>query len=318
MENNQAMSSGQTRRDFLKRTLKIGAALSLNSAFVRLLQAEDKGNTPIPHLAVVTGDPVKATKEAIRLLGGISRFVKPKDSVVLKPNMSFPNPPCMATTTHPEIVATLARFCLEAGAKKVLVVDHTLRRPDICLQRSGIEEACKKIEDVFVLGVWEEKFFQEVPVPRGKVLHQVKVIKGVMESEVIINLPVAKSHSATIVSLGIKNLMGLIWDRKVFHSRIDINEALADLSTLIKPSLILMDATRVLTNGGPGGPGKVEKLRTVVAGTDPVAVDAYTVTLAKWYGKDLSPHQIKHIAAASRRGLGEINLKNIKVICKKV
>jgi len=267
---------------------------------------------------VAVGSPAQATKESIQLLGGISRFVKPGDRVVLKPNMSFPNPPAMATTTHPAVVASVAHSCLEAGAKKIMVLDHTLRRPDICLERSGIEAACRSLDNVFVLGVSEEKFFKNVSVPQGRALHQVKVIRGVMESEVLINIPVAKSHSTTTVSLGIKNLMGLIWDRKVFHYRMDINEALADLSTVIKPSLTLVDATRVLTSGGPGGPGRVITPNTVVAGTDPVAVDAYTVTLCRWYDKKLSPHQIKHIATASRRGLGKINLKNFRIIHKKV
>jgi len=307
-----------TRRDFIKRTLQIGTLLSLSPSVVQRLGAEETSSPALPDLAEVIGDGVPATKESINLLGGISRFVKRGDRVVLKPNMSFPNPPSMATTTHPEIVATVAQSCLEAGAKKVMVFDHTLRSPAICLERSGIEAACKGLDDVFVLGPAEEKFFEDIPVPQGRVLHQVKVMKGVMDSDVVINIPVAKSHGTTTVSLGMKNLMGLIWDRKAFHSRMDINEALADLSTVIKPSLVLVDATRVLLNGGPGGPGKVMELHTVVAGTDPVAVDAYAVTLAQWYGKSFSPHQIIHIDKASRRGLGEMNLKKLSIVRKEV
>lgn len=318
MKTNHPVLSGCNRREFLRRTLEVGTALAFSSSFVQLLQGERRTFPSFPDLAVVSGDPVQATKESINLLGGMSRFVKRGDQVVLKPNMSFPNPPSMATTTHPEIVTIVALLCLEAGAKKVMVLDHTLRPPDICLERSGIEAACKGLDDVFVFGLNEEKFFEEFALPQGKELHQVKVVKGVMESDVIINLPVAKSHSNTTVSLGIKNLMGLIWKRWVFHFPLNINEALADLSTLIKPSLILIDATRALTDGGPSGPGKVENLNTVVAGTDPVAVDAYAVTLTKWYGKDFSPHQIKHIAAASQRGLGEINLEKLNIIQKKV
>ena len=316
MENDHRTHREYTRRDFLKRTLSIGTALSLSPSLMQRLRAEDIPSPALPHLAAAIGDPVQATEESINLLGGISRFVKRGARVVLKPNMSFPNPPSMATTTHPEIVATVAQSCLEAGAKKVMVFDHTLRRPDICLERSGIEAACKKLDNVFVLGLAEEKFFEEVPVPQGQVLRNVKVIKGVMDAYVIINLPVAKSHAATTVSLGIKNLMGLIWDRRSFHSRLDMNEALVDLSTVIKPTLILVDATRVLTNGGPGGPGKVIALNTVVAGTDPVAVDAYAVTLAQWYGKSFNPDQIKHLDKAARRGIGEINLEKLNIIRK--
>lgn len=315
MENeHQTQLTYYTRRDFLKKSLTIGTALSLSPSVVKRLGAEDLPLPAFPDLAVVIGDAVQATKRSLTLMGGISRFVKRGDRVVLKPNMSFPNPPSMATTTHPEIVATVAKSCLEAGAKKVMVLDHTLRRPDICLQRSGIEAACKNLDDVFVLGLAEEKFFEEVPVSQGRVLSNVKVIKGVMDADGIINLPVAKSHATTTVSLGMKNLMGLIWDRRVFHSRMDINEALVDLNTVIKPTLILVDATRVLTNGGPGGPGKVLAMNTVVAGTDPVAVDAYTVTLSQWYGKSFTPLQIKHVEAAARRGVGEIDLEKLTVV----
>jgi uncharacterized protein (DUF362 family) len=265
-------------------------------------------------LAVISGEPSSATKKALEALGGISRFVKKGQRIVLKPNMSFSNPPDLGSTTHPLVVAALAQACIEAGAKEVLVLDHTLRRAELCLERTGIRDACKEIKGVHVLALQEKKFFREISVPRGKVLERVEVMKEVLDSEVLINVPVAKSHSATGVSLGIKGLMGLIWDRESFHSQYNMSQALADLATVIKPQLTILDATRALASGGPGGPGNVMKPNLIIAGIDPVAVDSYGVTIAPWYGQNFKGRQVEHLLAAHQRGLGKIDLDQLKIL----
>ncbi len=264
-------------------------------------------------LAVTSGDPVAATQKALEALGGISRFVKKGQRVVLKPNMSFARTPEFGATTHPLVVATVAQECIRADARHVLILDHTLHRAELCLERTGIREACRKIPRTSVQAFQERKFYKEISIPQGKVLHRVEVIQEVLECDVLINLPVAKSHSATGVSLGIKGLMGLIWDRESFHSRFNINQALADLANVIKPSLIILDATRALTSGGPGGPGEVKKLNLIIAGTDPVAVDSYGVTIAPWYGQTFKGRQVEHLLIAHQRGLGEIDPDQLKI-----
>ncbi|MBM3323986.1 DUF362 domain-containing protein, partial [candidate division WOR-3 bacterium] len=118
--------------------------------------------------------------------------------------------------------------------------------------------------------------------------------------------PTAKSHSATGVSLGMKNLMGLIWDRGSLHS-LNLHQCIADLATVMKPHLVIVDATRALTSGGPGGPGKTVQLNTVVAGTDPVAVDSYAVGITQWYSKSFTGKGVKYIVAAAAHQLGEID-----------
>jgi len=138
-------------------------------------------------------------------------------------------------------------------------------------------------------------------------------MKEVLESDVLINVPVAKSHSATGVSLGLKGLMGLIWDRESFHSQYNMNQALADLATVIKPQLTVLDATRALASGGPGGPGTVVKPNLVIAGTDPVAVDAYGVSVAPWYGQKFNSRQVEHLLVAHQRGLGKIDIDQMKI-----
>jgi len=310
-EKNLSESSKKiTRRKFLKAALA-GIALTTSNK-PSILKAKEEYD-----LVVISGDPVSATKKALEAMGGISRFVKKGQRVILKPNMSFSRTPEFGATTHPLVVATVARICIEAGAHEVLVLDHTLHRPELCLERTGIRDACKNIPGVHVLTVQERKFFREVKIPHGKVLERVEVIKDILESNVLINIPVAKSHSTTGVSLGIKGLMGLIWDRESFHSRYNINQALSDLATVIKPQLTILDATRALTSGGPGGPGEVKKTNLIIAGTDPVAVDSYGVSVVPWYGQTFKGRQVEHLFVAHQRGLGKIDTDQLNILKEK-
>lgn len=300
-----------TRRKFLKAAAS-GIALSLSGRPSFLEAREDYD------LVTISGEPASATQKALEAMGGISRFVKKGQRVVLKPNMSFANPPEWGSTTHPLVVATVAQSCIEAGARQVVVLDHTLRRAELCLERTGIREACKQIKGVHVLAIQERKFFREIKIPQGKVLERVEVIKEVLDNSVLINIPVAKSHSATGVSMGMKGLMGLIWDRESFHSKYNINQAIADLGTIIKPQLTILDATRALASGGPGGPGDVKKPNLIIAGIDPVAVDSYGVTVVPWYGQNFKGRQVEHLLVAHQRGLGKIDIDQLKILKEKV
>ncbi|MDH4265435.1 MAG: DUF362 domain-containing protein [Deltaproteobacteria bacterium] len=295
-----------TRRDFLK-SAAMGTALTLAGRPVFSNAKEEYD------LVVISGDPAAATRKALEVIGGISRFVKKGQRVVLKPNMSFPKSPEVGCNTHPLVVATVAQACMEAGAQQVLVLDNTLNNPELCLERSGIRNACQSIKGVYVIAVKDRKFFREIKVPQGKILESVEVIKETLDTPVLISLPVAKSHSATGVSLGLKGLMGLIWDRESFHSKYNINQAIADLATVIKPQLTLLDATRALVTGGPGGPGEVQKPNLVIAGMDPVAVDSYGVTVAPWYGQNFKGRQVEHLLVAHQRGLGKIDLDQLRI-----
>jgi len=300
-----------TRRKFLK-TAAAGVTLSLAGRTSFSVAKEEYD------LAVISGEPVASTRKALEAIGGISRFVKKGQRVVLKPNMSFTRTPEFGATTHPLVVATVAQDCMNAGAQQVLILDHTLHRAELCLERTGIREACKDIPGVHVLTLQERKFFREIKIPQGKVLERVEVIKEVLDGSVLINIPVAKSHSATGVSMGIKGLMGLIWDRESFHSRYNMNQALADLATVIKPQLTILDATRALTSGGPGGPGMVMKPNLVIAGVDPVAVDSYGVSIVPWYGQNFKGRQVEHLLIAHQRGLGKIDIDQLKIFKEKV
>ncbi len=297
---------GMTRRELL-----VGAAAGLALGLPGLPHTADAVGEP--DLAVISGEPAAATRKALETLGGMSRFVQKGQRVVLKPNMSFASGPDRGSNTHPAVVLTVAQMCLEAGAERVMVLDYPLQNAELCLKRTGVAAACKDLKNVYVQTITDRKFFREVKVPQGKVLDKVEIMKEVLDSQVLISIPVAKSHSDTGVSMGIKGLMGLIWDRGSFHGKYNINQALADLATVLRPQLTVLDATRALTTGGPGGPGDVVRPNLVVAGIDPVAVDSYGVTVASWYGQQFKGRQVEHILAVHQRGLGKIDLDQLKI-----
>jgi uncharacterized protein (DUF362 family) len=227
--------------------------------------------------------------------------------------MGFPNPPEWGTTTHPEIVKATALLCLEAGAQRVIIVDNPLRDGQICKEKSGIGAAVEGIKGVVVALLEDQKFYQDTPNPQAKVLKTTAVAKEVLRANCLINVPTAKSHSATGVSLGIKNLMGVIWDRKIMHDQEDFNQTIADLLHIIKPNLTIVNAMYALLTNGPSGPGKTEQLNTVVASADIVAADSYTVGIARWYNREFKGSQVKHIKNAYDMGFGEIDVAKMDV-----
>ncbi len=267
-----------------------------------------------PPLVVARGESGQAVRLALETLGGMGAFVRSGDRVVLKPNVSFPNPPSWGCNTSPEVVVAVARLCLEAGAKRVVVVDNTLGNPELCFSRSGLKEAMASIPQVRFLAPRGKDLYREMEIPRGKALRRTAVMRELLEADRWINLPTAKSHSATGVSLGLKGLMGLVWDRGVFHRDLDLDQAVADLATILKPTVTILDATRGLLTAGPGGPGQVAQWHKVVAGVDPLAVDAYGVTLGAWYGQRARPEQVKHLRAAHDHGLGELSLERMEIV----
>lgn len=297
-----------TRREFLKISTGMAAATLLP----KLLLASQKEEITGSVIGVARGDKSNLVKTAVDLIGGIDTIVKQGNRVYIKPNISFAaNVDCGATTS-PEVVKQVVQLCLDAGASKVILLDHTIANEKLCVETSRIEEAIIDKKKVSFLSLTKERQFAEIEVPRGKELKSIKIAKAIQKADKLINLPTAKSHSTTGVSLGIKNLMGLIWDRGYLH-RVNLHRAIAELATVIKVDLTIIDATRVLTSGGPGGPGKTVELNTVVAGTDVVAVDSYTVGITQWYNKSFTGSNVKYITAASELELGEIDTNKMEI-----
>ncbi|MBW1799608.1 MAG: DUF362 domain-containing protein [Deltaproteobacteria bacterium] len=274
------------RRDFLKYQMRGALWLAAGGSGLFLPKRVFADTTP--DITVAKGAPGPATRAAVDLLGGIKAFVKPGHRVVIKPNMSFASPPERASNTHPEVVRALAAMCKDAGAAGILILDHTLGSEEQCLENSGIKDACKSMT-------------------------RTEVMKQVMKSDILIAAPVAKSHSSAGVSLSMKGMMGLIFNRRVMHWRYDLHTSIVDLSAVLKPDLVVIDATRVLSTNGPGGPGKVLHPKTVIASRDMVAADAYTVSRFEWYGKRFKPRQVRHIREAHQRGLGRMDIENLGI-----
>ncbi|MBM3330983.1 DUF362 domain-containing protein [candidate division WOR-3 bacterium] len=302
------MGNEMNRRDFLKTGIGIAAAALLPKALLGAVPGKDAG----PVVAVARGNKAKLVGGALDLLGGMGRFVKPGDKVCIKPNFSFAaNSECGATTSA-EITRQVVQLCLAAGAARVVLFDYPIQEAALCIERSGMNSALVDKEKVSLLALSKERQFADTTIPSGKELKSARVAKVVLESDKFINLPTAKSHSATGVSLGMKGLMGLIWDRGALH-QMNLHQAIADLASLVKPDLTIIDATRALTSGGPGGPGKTVALDMVIAGTDPVAVDSYAVGITQWYNKSFAGKSVKHIVAAAEMGLGEIDTAKMDI-----
>ncbi len=299
-----------SRRDFIK--LQANSGLFLATASTGLFFPKLGITSTIPDIGVAKGKAVAATKAAVDLIGGIKSVVKKGHRVLIKPNMSFARSPEAASNTHPDVVKTVAAMCKEAGASKIMILDHTLASSKTCIQKSGIGPACEKIDKNMVYAINNPSFYKQVNISKAKSLIQTDVAKETLKADVLIAVPVAKSHSATGVSLSMKGMMGLIYDRGIMH-RMDLNETIVDLASLLKADLTIIDGTRVLSTGGPGGPGKVIRKDTIIASKDMVAADAYAVAAFEWYGKKYKPTQVKHIRLAHERGLGRADIENLSV-----
>ncbi|HVP37193.1 MAG TPA: DUF362 domain-containing protein [Terriglobales bacterium] len=296
------------RRDFIKSSLAAGAALGLSS-FVPLESFGEKlQKVTAPDLAVATGGaPGPMVRKTIDLLGGMKNFVSPGDIVVVKPNIGWDRKPEQAANTNPEIVSEVIKMCLEAGAKKVKVFDRSCNAAQRCYESSGIKKAASEAgaEVTYTL----EPLFKETRLPSGMVLKSWPLYKPALECDVLINIPIAKHHGMARLTLGMKNLMGIMGgDRGNIHQSID--EKLADAANFIKPKLTIQDAYRILTNNGPtgGNPRDVKLTKTVIAGKNIASVDAYGTTL---FG--LKPTDLPCIALGNKFGLGEIDLNKLAI-----
>ncbi|MFC1534747.1 DUF362 domain-containing protein [Thermodesulfobacteriota bacterium] len=304
------LSRSLDRREFLKYQVK--GALFLVAGSSGLIVPGTGLAAGVPDIAVVKGPPGSATRAAVELMGGMGSFVKQGNRVVIKPNMSFPNPPEMASTTHPEVIRELSVMCKEAGASRILIADYPLSLTRDCLKRTGIRDACKDIDDTTVVGASSGRLYLETDFPGAEIMPENGVLKEVLKADVLIAAPVAKSHTATGVSLSMKGMMGLVWDRQSMHT-LGLASSIVDMCAILKADLTVIDGTRVLSTRGPRGPGKVLKEDTVIVSKDMVAADAYAVSLFSWYGRKYKPRQVQHIRQAHKRGLGRMDIENLNV-----
>lgn len=262
---------------------------------------ENKGPDTSQDIAIVSGGSPSANLEkALLALGGIERFVHSGDRVIIKPNLLTAREPQYAVTTNPELVGALVSRALEAGASDVLVFDYSTGSQAEALEASGIGDAVRKAGGR--TKILTDNDFESVAIPRGKVLKSWPFVKDIFEADVFINVPIAKTHGMAGLTLGLKNLMGVMGDpRGQIH--IDFHEKIVDVYSLVKPHLTILDAHRILVRNGPTGGGlkDVEVRKTLIVGTDTVAVDSVATGL---FG--MKPQDLRYLMNAAARGLGRI------------
>jgi len=262
-----------------------------------------------PDLVVARGgEPEEMVQRALAALGGMGQFVRSGDDVIVKPNI------CVsyhtyeyAATTNPWVVSALVRLCLEAGARRVRVMDYPFGgAPEQAYVRSGIQE------QVAVAGGEMEimSLFRFVPteIPLGLDLRQCDIYDDVLNADVVIDVPIAKHHGLARLTLGMKNLMGVIHDRPAMHR--NLGQRLADLTSRVRPALTVVDAVRILVDNGPTGGSldDVRKMDTVIVSPDIVAADSYAATLL-----GLQPDDLAYVRAATAMGLGRSDLDSLKI-----
>lgn len=298
------------RRRFIRQVMRYCAGLSLATPLWRIEEAT--ASLKVSDIARVIGSDYSVlVEETIKLLGGIGRYVKAGDSVVVKPNIGWDRKPEQAANSHPLVVKTLVKLALEADAKEVRVFDYTCNEKRRCYNNSGMTEAIKSLDDrrAKLLHIDQRKFVP-VKITKGRSLTEWDIYKDALTADCYINVPVAKHHGLSSLTLGLKNSMGVIGgNRGRLHH--DLGQNLADLATVIKPTLTVIDATRILLNNGPqGGSLKdVKIMDTLLASTDPVAADALASTL---FG--LKPEDITSTVAAFQMGLGQMQPDKMNIL----
>lgn len=321
-------ASGVSRRQALLDLLRVGGAaagaaglgfwLSRRSRRPLAVQAEQTGQARRDHRApadaawpqmtvVQGGEPRALAAQAIENLGGMARFIRKSDVVVLKPNIAWDRTPEQAANTNPDLVAEIVRQCWQAGARRVIVTDVSCNEPRRCFERSGIEAAARAAGAEVILP--DPDHFREVDMG-GVVLKNWPVFTPFLDADKVINLPIAKHHALTGATLGMKNWYGILGgQRNQLHQQ--IHQSLVDLASFMLPTVTLMDCYRILIRNGPTGGNleDVELKKTLIAGTDPVAIDTYAAK-AYW---NLDPEHLPYLQMAAEHGLGTVDFDKLPV-----
>ena len=300
-----------SRREFLKAS----AAAAVGGV---LPFAADAAAGNAADVSIASGsDPAETARKAVALLGGMKAFVSKGDVVVLKPNIGWDRTPEQAANTHPDFVVAVAAMCLEAGARSVRVFDRTCNDPRRCYVNSGVQDAVQRFarqaraEDVLRVYHVEDRKFVRTAIPNGLVLREWDLYRDALEADRIVNLPIAKHHSLSTVTAGLKNIMGIMGgNRGQIHAR--LSECLVDIHRRVPTALTVIDAGRVLLRNGPSG-GNVADVKAfgqAFASRDVVAADA--VAAERIFR--LSVNDVGHLRKAAESGLGISSVAQIRRI----
>ncbi len=294
------------RRTFLKTAAIGGAATTLLPQVVFKYPSLYAQNLPPQAVWVENGEPLDLLDTALKELGGLQQFIAKGDVVVIKPNIGWDRRPELAANTNPELVGALVKKCYEAGAKTVKVFDRTCNNSRRCYRNSKIEQAAKAA-GAEVSQIRKNKF-KDIAV-NGKVIKEWPIYQDYLEADKVINIPIAKHHSMAKVTLGLKNLMGVMGgNRGSLHT--NFAEKITDINRKILPTLTIIDAYRILTANGPqgGNPDHVKLTKTLIASSCTVSADYLGLNL---FGHTLD--DVDYIKAAAEEGLAKFDLKNLNV-----
>jgi uncharacterized protein (DUF362 family) len=297
-----------------------GAAVPPPSATAASAAAATATNAPeqvsatpsnVPDLVVVRGgEPEPMIRKALEAFGGMGAFVLAGANVIIKPNICVSYQTYeYAATTNPWLIGALVTLCLEAGASRVRVMDYPFSgSAESAYKTCGIQEQVEAAGGQ--MEIMTQLKYAPTAIPKGVWLETAHVYQDALNADVLINVPIAKQHDNTRLSLGMKNLMGLVTDndRNTMHG--NIHRTIADLASLIRPTLNVVDAVRILTSGGPQGGNldAVKKLDTLIVSPDIVAADSYATSL---FG--LTPEDIDYVRIGVEMGLGRSDLQNLKI-----
>ena len=304
------------RREFLKAAAVTGVAftLKMNGGMDILAQTlKGKGATEAVDLvAVMGGEPDAMFRKAIAEVGGMGRFVKKGMKVVVKPNIGWDKTPELAANTNPELVAEIIRQCLSAGAKEVVVFDHTCDNWQKCYENSGIKKAAEAAGAKVVPGN-NESDYKPIKL-QGKKLKESTLHQAIVDCDVWINVPILKHHGGSNMSIAMKNLMGICWDRRIFHN-MDLHQCIADYCTLDKKAVLnVVDAYRLLKANGPQGKGEADVVdsKALFLSQDIIAVDT---AATKFFSqvRDMPLDHVRYLAGGQELKLGTMNVDGLNV-----
>ena len=298
------------RRKFLKTaaiagaaaSIKLGAraqnAISNNVGQVLGSSETEKKQAPVI-VAVRNGEPGEMFRKGIEALGGMKAFVKPGQTVVVKPNIGWNKPPEMAANTHPELIAEIVRQALAAGAKSVTVFDRTCSEWTSCYKNSGIESAATEAGATVVTGQ-SESWYVDRDCEEAVRMKSAKIHKSLLEADVVINVPVLKNHGGAKMTAAMKNYMGVVWDRGFMHNN-NLPQCIADSILYRKPDLNVIDAYRIVTANGPQGRSAddVALKKYQILSTDIVAADTLALKVIEY-----KPDQVPYLKLGESLGLG--------------
>ncbi len=301
------------RRQFVKKGFIYSALGSIYASTLgRLPLFAARKNTAGPGrydlVAVRRGEPVEMYRRAMQEMGGMERYVKPGQTVIIKPNSSWDVPPERAANTNPDVLKAIVEDCVAAGAERVFAFDHTCDNWEKSYDNSGNAEAVRQGGGQ-MLPANIERYYQEVDIPGARRLTKAKVYERLMQADVFINVPVLKHHASTTITIAMKNLMGVVWDRRFWH-RNDLHQCIADFCLYRKPDLNIVDAYRVMTQNGPRGTSEadVTMMRSILVSSDIVAVDAAGALMLGH-----QPEDIAHLRIADEMKIGSIKLDDLNI-----